>query len=131
VFDIAATLKPTSILTLGVNGDYGMEDGTSQVNPGSDAKWRGIAGYATVAATSKFSVALRGETFHDDGGTRLGTTTRSTLSEWTLTPAYRFTDHVVLRGEVRYDKANQPILADEDTFTDSQRTVGLNFIIVY
>ncbi|MFL5478047.1 MAG: outer membrane beta-barrel protein, partial [Gemmatimonadaceae bacterium] len=74
VFDIAATLKPTSILTLGVNGDYGMEDGTSQVAPGADAKWMGIAGYATVAATTKFSIALRGETFHDDGGTRLGTT---------------------------------------------------------
>ena len=32
-----------------------------------------------------------------------------TLSEGTFTPTYKFTDHVVLRGEVRYDKANQPI----------------------
>jgi hypothetical protein len=131
VFDIAATLKPTSILTLGVNGDYGMEDGTSQVTPGSDAKWMGIAGYATVAATSKFSIALRGETFHDDGGTRLGTTTKATLSELTLTPAYKFTNHVVLRGEARFDKANQPILADGGAFNDNQKTLGINFIIVY
>jgi hypothetical protein len=131
VFDITATLKPTSILTLGVNGDYGMEDGTSQVTPGSDAKWMGIAGYATVAATSKFSIALRGETFHDDGGTRLGTTTKATLSELTLTPAYKFTNHVVLRGEARFDKANQPILADGGAFNDNQKTLGINFIIVY
>ncbi|MFL5524384.1 MAG: porin [Gemmatimonadaceae bacterium] len=131
VFDIAATLKPTSILTLGVNGDYGMEGGTSQVTPGADAKWMGIAGYATVAATTKFSIALRGETFHDDGGTRLGTTTKATLSEFTITPAYKFTNHVVLRGEARFDKANQPILADRGTFNDNQKTLGINFIIVY
>jgi hypothetical protein len=108
-----------------------MEDGTSQVTPGSDAKWMGIAGYATVAATSKFSIALRGETFHDDGGTRLGTTTKATLSELTLTPAYKFTNHVVLRGEARFDKANQPILADGGAFNDNQKTLGINFIIVY
>ncbi|HTD82433.1 MAG TPA: outer membrane beta-barrel protein, partial [Gemmatimonadaceae bacterium] len=51
VFDLVATFKPTSSLTLGVNGDYGSEDGTSRVNPGSDAKWKGIAGYATLALT--------------------------------------------------------------------------------
>lgn len=131
IFDLAAILKPSNILTLGVNGDYGMEEGTSRVNPGSDAKWKGIAGYATLAATHRFSLALRGETFHDEGGTRLGTDSRSTLSELTFTPAFKFTDHVVLRGEVRYDKANQPILVRQDGFSDKQTTAGVNFIIVY
>ncbi len=131
VFDVVAIFKPISLLTLGVNGDYGMEDGTSRVNPGSDAKWKGVAGYATVALTNKFSVGLRGETLHDDGGTRLGTDTKATLSEATLTPAFKFTDHVVLRGEVRYDKANQPILARRNTLSDKQTTAGVNFIIVY
>ncbi|HEV7389671.1 MAG TPA: porin [Gemmatimonadaceae bacterium] len=131
VFDIVATIKPTSTLTLGVNGDYGTENGTSRVNPGSDATWKGIAGYATVALTSKLSVALRGETLHDDGGTRLGTDFKTTLSEGTFTPAYKFTDHVVLRGEVRMDRASQPILAKGDTFSDRQTTAGVNFIIVY
>jgi len=131
VFDVVATLKPTSTLTLGVNGDYGIEDGTSRVNPGSDAKWKGVAGYATIAVTNKFSVGLRGETFHDDGGVRLGTDTKATLSEGTLTPTFKFTDHVVLRGEVRYDKANQPILANRTTLSDKQTTAGVNFIIVY
>jgi hypothetical protein len=131
VFDVVAILKPTSNLTLGVNGDYGTEDGTSAVNPGSDATWKGIAGYATLGVTEKFSVALRAETLHDDDGVRFGTGTRTTLSEVTFTPAYKLTNHVVLRGEVRYDKANQPILSKLATFSDKQTTVGANFIFVY
>jgi hypothetical protein len=131
VFDVVAILKPTKTLTLGVNGDYGMENGTSAVNPGSDATWKGIAGYATLAVTDKFSVALRGETFHDEDGVRLGTGTRATLSEGTFTPTYKFTDHVLIRGEVRYDKANQPILTKRATFADKQTTVAANVIFVY
>ena len=131
VFDVVAILKPTKTLTLGVNGDYGIENGTSTVNPGDDAIWKGIAGYATLAVTSKFSVALRGETFHDEGGVRLGTGTRATLSEVTFTPAYKFTDHVLLRADLRYDKANQPILAKRATLADKQTTIGANVIFVY
>jgi hypothetical protein len=131
VFDLVAIVKPTKSLTLGVNGDYGTENGTSVVNPGSDATWKGIAGYATLAMTSKFSVALRGETFHDEDGVRLGTGPKATLSEVTFTPAYKFTDHVVLRGEVRYDTANQPILTKRGTLADKQTTVGANVIFVY
>lgn len=131
VFDLVAILKPSKSLTLGVNGDYGKEDGTSAVTPGSNATWKGIAGYVTLAMTSKFSVALRGETFHDEDGVRLGTGTRATLSEATLTPAYKFTDHVLLRGEVRYDKANQPILSKRAAFADKQTTVAANVIFVY
>jgi hypothetical protein len=131
VFDLVAILKPTRTLTLGVNGDYGKEDGTSLVNPGSDATWKGVAGYATLALTDKFSVALRGETFHDDGGVRLATSTKATLSEVTFTPTFKFTDHVLIRGEARYDTANQPILAKRGTLSDKQTTVGANVIFVY
>jgi hypothetical protein len=131
VFDLVAILKPTSALTLGLNGDYGKEDGTSLVNPGSDATWKGIAGYATLALTNKFSVALRGEAFHDEDGVRLGTGTRTTLSEATLTPTYKFTNHVLFRGEARFDKANQPILTKRGTFADKQTTVAANVIFVY
>jgi len=131
VFDVVAILKPTKTLTFGVNGDYGIENGTGTVNPGSDATWKGIAGYATLALTNKFSVALRGETFHDEDGVRLGTGTRATMSEGTFTPTYKFTDHVLLRGEVRYDTANQPIFAKRGTLSDKQTTVGANVIFVY
>jgi hypothetical protein len=131
VFDVVAMLRPTTTLTLGLNGDYGKENGTSLATPGSDATWKGIAGYATLALTDKFSVALRGETFHDEDGVRLGTGSRATLSEGTFTPAYKFTSHVVLRGEVRYDKASQPIFTKRAALADRQTTVGANVIFVY
>ncbi len=131
VFDVVAMLKPTSALTLGVNGDYGIEDGTSRVSLGSDAIWKGVAAYAIYALTSRFSLAVRGETLHDDGGTRLGLDSPATLSEVTLTPTFRFTDHFVLRAEGRHDWANQPILLRRSTSSDGQTTVGVNFIVVY
>jgi nitrogen regulatory protein P-II 1 len=131
VFDVVTILKASSWLTLGVNGDYGVEDGTSRVSLGSDAIWKGIAGYAVIAATDRFSVGLRGETFHDDGGARLGTDTKAVLSEGTVTPTFRFTNHVVARGEVRFDKANQPILATRGALSDKQTTFGANVIFVY
>ena len=131
VFDVVAIYKPTATLTLGANGDYGTEQGTSLVNPGSDAKWSGVAGYATLAVTNRFSVAVRGETFHDNDGVRLGTGTSATLSEATFTPAFRFTEHILLRGEARFDSANQPILAKQATFAKSQATIGANMVFVY
>jgi hypothetical protein len=131
VFDVVAIFKPTNVLTLGVNGDYGKENGTSLVNPGSDATWKGIAGYATYALTNKFSVALRGETFHDEDGVRLGTGAKAILSEGTITPSYKFTEHVLLRAEARYDKANQPIITKRGTLADKQTTVAANVIFVY
>ncbi|HEY0529596.1 MAG TPA: porin [Gemmatimonadaceae bacterium] len=131
VFDVVAIFKPTSSLTLGVNGDYGTETGTSRVIAGDDAIWKGIAGYTALAVTSKFSVALRGETFHDDGGVRLGMDEATTLSEVTFTPTYRFTNNVVVRGELRHDRANHAILANRNTMSDKQTTVGANVVFVY
>src|SRR5688500_3658726 len=131
VFDLVVILKPTKALTLGLNADYGIERGTSSVDPGSDATWKGIAGYASVAVTPRVAIGLRGETFSDDDGLRLGTGTRTTLSEATLTPVYKFSDHVLLRAEVRFDRASQPILANRTTLSERQTTVGANVVLVY
>ena len=131
VYDIVAMLKPTSALTLGVNGDYGKEEGTSRITAGADAIWKGVAGYAVYALTNKLSLALRGEKMRDEGGTRFGTDTPASLSEVTLTPTYKITSHVVVRGEVRHDWSNQSILARAATASDRQTTAGVNFIVVY
>jgi hypothetical protein len=38
---------------------------------------------------------------------------------------------MLLRGEVRYDKSNQPILAKRTALADKQTTIGANVIFVY
>jgi hypothetical protein len=129
VFDVVAILKATSRLTLGVNGDYGSR--THQSRDSGSMRLERDAGYAVLGVTDKFSVALRGETFHDDGGARLGTDTPAVLNEGTLTSTYKFTNHVLVRGEVRFDSANGPILAKQGGFADRQTTVGANVVFVY
>ena len=132
MYDVVATWKVADALTLGINGDYGVENGASLVTPGTSAVWKGIAGYARLDATSKFSLALRGETFHDGGGTRLAAGSAATVSELTLTPSYRVGTHFVVRSDVRFDHANLPLFSkDAGVATGNQRTVTFNAVFVY
>ena len=132
VYDLVATWKVMDALTLGVNGDYGVESGASALTPGADAVWKGVAGYARFDATSKLSLAVRGETFHDEGGTRLGVNSAATVSEVTLTPSLKVSDHFLVRSDVRFDRANHPLFVrDGSTATASQRTLTFNAIFVY
>jgi predicted porin len=100
---------------------------------GKNAVWKGIAGYGKLAVTDNFSLALRGETFKDEGGTRLGTDLNTTASEITVTPSYKVSKNFIVRAEGRYDNVNQ-----DDVFTDNkgltkrnQTTIGLNAIFVF
>jgi hypothetical protein len=131
-FDLVASWKALDILTLAVNGDYGVEKNSSLVTPGKDAVWKGIAGYAIWGPTNGFSLAFRGETFHDEGGTRLAAGSAATVSELTLTPSYKVGDHFLVRSDVRFDRANQPLfIKDANTATTTQRTLTFNAIFVY
>jgi hypothetical protein len=131
-YDVVATWKVMEGVTLGVNGDYGVESGASLVAPGKDAVWKGIAGYARVEPTSKLAFALRGETFHDEGGTRLGAGVPATVTEFTLTPSYKVGDHFLVRSDVRFDRASLPLfIKDAGTTTTSQKTITFNAIFVY
>jgi hypothetical protein len=130
-FDVVATLKAGPSLTLGLNGDYGVEKGASVVAPGRDAVWKGAAGYARYDLTSALAVALRVETFRDAGGTRLGTGA-TTVSEATLTPTYKFTDRFLARGDLRLDRSNRDLFVTRSgPLRDGQVTVAANVIFVY
>jgi hypothetical protein len=52
VVDLIATLTVNPMLSLGVNADFGTEDGTSAVTTGTDARWSGFAGYAKITTSS-------------------------------------------------------------------------------
>lgn len=72
-------------LHLAMDGLYADEDHAAP--NGSDAIWKGFAGYAKYALTKSFSVAFRGEIFADTSGARTGTP--QTLRGFTLTPELR------------------------------------------
>jgi Putative beta-barrel porin-2, OmpL-like. bbp2 len=132
VFDVVATWKAMRTLTLGLNGDYGVENGASLAEPGRNAVWKGVAGYARFDVTRTFALAFRGETLHDEGGTRFGTGVSTTVSEATVTPTLRFGDRFVFRGEMRYDRANDNVFVQQDgTPTRHQMTIAGNVIFVY
>jgi hypothetical protein len=131
-FDVVATWKALEMLTLGLNGDYGMESGASLVEPGKPAVWKGIAGYVRLDLTSKLALALRGETMRDEGGTRLGTGASTTVGEVTLTPTFKVSDRFVVRSDLRYDTANSDIFIKRDgELRSSQATIAANVIFVY
>ena len=131
VIDLVATLTVNPMLSLGVNADFGTEDGTSAVVPGGDGKWSGFAGYAKIATPSPFSLGLRAETFKDEGGTRLGIG-ETRVNEFTITPTFKFGDNFVVRAEGRYDSADLEVFEDDGGIPKkSQATVGLNAIWVY
>ena len=132
IFDVVAVWKATDAVTFSLNGDYGTEAGASTVTAGKDAVWKGIAGYGKLAVNSNFSLALRGETFKDEGGTRLHLN-NATASEITFTPAYQFTKNFLVRAEGRYDKVNQDgaFVDDKNAPKRSQSTIGLNAIFVF
>jgi len=131
VVDLIATLTVNPMLSLGVNADFGTEDGTSVVSPGGDGKWSGFAGYAKISPPGPFSLGLRAETFKDEGGTRLGIG-EARVNEFTITPTFKFGSNFVLRAEGRYDSADADVFEDERGVPKgNQATIGLNAIWVY
>lgn len=131
MYDLVANWKVLNNLSIGVNADYGKETGASLVTPGADAIWKGIAGYTRLDVTSRFAMALRAETFHDEGGTRLGLTTPATVGEFTVTPTYKLSDRFLVRSDVRFDSANSPLFVKNAGFSDKQTTISTNLIFVY
>lgn len=130
VFDAVVVFKATEHLTLGLNGDFGMEQGTSTVTAGDDAKWYGGAGYIRYEVGS-FGVALRGEYFADKGGTRLGLGDTNVV-EGTISPYFKASDHLVVRFEGRLDRASNSVFIKSDgSATDIQPTLGVNAMAIY
>ena len=132
VVDLVATLTVNPMLSLGVNADFGREDGTSAVTPGANGKWSGFAGYAKISPPGPFSLGLRAETFKDEGGTRLGVG-EARVNEFTITPTFKFGSNFVLRAEGRYDHSSDVDVFEDDRgiLKKGQGTIGLNAIWVY
>lgn len=129
------TIKPMDPLTLLLEYTYGHEEkATASLR---DATWQGLGGIASYAWTERFNTALRGEIFKDSDGVRLtggalGVAKDVLASELTLTGAYRFTEKLLGRVELRQDWADERVFQKGNTRSDkNQTTLALQVIYTF
>jgi len=141
VYELTGSWKPIPRLSLGFDGLYADEDHAA--TNGSDAIWKGLAGYSKYTFTKQFSLAFRGEVFADIGGSR--TCTSQTLRGFTLTPEYvlpvnlsrissgfrHFDGKFVTRGEFRQDLSDRATFRKGSGFTSRQFTTAVNLIYLF
>ena len=129
LFDVNGTVKVTPWLTLGVNGDYGLEKGTAAA--GADSAWFGAALYVKAEAASGLGLALRGEYFKDRDGARAGLGPVA-ATEVTVTPYLKINTRLTVRLEGRVDIADSEVFAKWDgTTVKTQPTLALNTLFTY
>jgi hypothetical protein len=141
LYEAVATWKMTPRVALAMDGLYADEDHAAP--NGSDAIWKGLAGYVRYGVTKKFSLAFRGEVFADPSGVRTGTA--QTLRGFTLTPEYVTSAHIsrlhrelkhfngqfVIRGEFRQDFSNVNAFRRGTNQSDGQFTTAINLMYVF
>ena len=127
--DLVATLKASPRVTLGINADFGQEEGLLSPIRSRPAQWSGVAGYARWQATERFALAARGEVFDDLDGVRTGLS--QTLSEGTLTPELRVTPRFILRADLRADRSSRKAFPSDSGARDEQVTVLMNASVVF
>ena len=141
LYELTGAWKVVPRLSLGFDGLYADEDHAA--TNGSDAIWKGLAGYSKYNFSKQFSLAFRGEVFADIGGSRTGTS--QTLRGFTLTPEYVFSAKLsrvhselrhfdgkfVVRGEFRQDFSDQNTFRKGTGFTDGQFTRAVNLIYLF
>lgn len=124
LIDLVANYQATDKLAFILNYDFATEEDAAL--GGGDADWQGIAGIIDYDLSEKIGLALRGEWFDDDGGSRTGAS--QDLYEVTLTGEYRWTDHLITRLEYRHDWSSKDPFFDDGDFDDQQDTAFVNAV---
>jgi hypothetical protein len=122
VVDLVSQWKITGEFSLGLNADYGVEEGA--MIAGKNSIWRGAAAYAKLALSDAFTLALRGEYFEDPDGARTGTA--QILKELTFTPEYHPTPGIAFRADFRLDLSSAEVFEKNASSSTTQPTVLLN-----
>ena len=130
-----ANLTVTLLESLTLNFDYinGSEqnDPNNVVTANGDSKWSGLAGVIRYAASDRYAINIRGETFKDDDGARTGV--KQDMWEVTVTPEFTVKKNLVIRPEYRHDVSDQKVFdkganaASEKT----QDTVAINVFFYF
>jgi hypothetical protein len=121
--DLVAAIYPIAdhkALKLLLNFDWAGEEDAAVT--GGYAQWYGFSGIVRYDLSEQWYVAFRGEAFNDPDGARTGSifadqagnlADNVRLWELTFTLGYKPVDSLLLRTELRYDKANQDVFFHE------------------
>lgn len=134
LIDTVATWHATSALTLMLNGDDAHQTNTPYFGGTGNVSWQGLAGYVSYAFNPSITETVRYEVFSDPEGYRSDMSLApNAWREATATTQFTVSPHWIVRGELRFDDASQPIFASSygAATTASRRwvnTVGIEGI---
>ncbi len=134
-WDLIFAIKPFEKTSFNFNADFGTEangaltlDRSNGVikQPGQNGKWWGFAGIINQDITDSLGFAVRGEYFDDNDGAR---TAVNGLQIWetTFTTNIKIRQNLLVRPEVRYDKADQGIFNGHD----GELTTAVDFAYMF
>lgn len=128
VFDIVFNVVPFPDALPGLSVSGALDHGTeSRAAPdGGRARWNAVEGVLRYDVGESFYVALRGEWFKDNHGTRTGMAQK--LKEVTLTPTFLIGEHFAIRPELRVDRSNRRVFEKRAGLARSQITAGINAV---
>ena len=145
-------LVPAPQVELALEAYYANQADSSPLSLGKNARWNGVAGYATYELTPKWSVRLRAELFEDAGGSVtclgvaappksnvcFGATSNTsappvpqTMWETTATLQFQPFPFLMSRLEFRYDKSNQDVFQIGNRSANHQETLALELITLF
>jgi hypothetical protein len=107
-----------------LNGDEGREAHSSPA--GGHGDWHGYAAYLQHTFSERFSVAFRGELFHDVNGARTGVSQQ--IGEFTFTPAVTFRHGLSVRGDLRIDRSDTSVFDGSTGPQRAQTTASINVV---
>jgi hypothetical protein len=143
---------PIPQVELALEAYYANQTKSSVLSPEGNARWNGIAGYATYAFTPQWSLRTRAELFEDAGGfvscsgvagppksnVCFGATSISsapsvvqTIWETTATLQFQPFPFLMSRLEFRYDKSNKNTFQVGDRSANHQETLALEVITLF
>jgi hypothetical protein len=130
--DVYATIEPMEDLTVAAHYSYRTEE---RFGIGPKLKTRGVAGYLRYDITDRWYIAVRGEQVKDFEAGLYGAVvpagTDLKLSSITVTPGFKLTEHLMLRAEARFDKANVPAFERRNLAANVNRQQTWAFNAIY
>lgn len=109
--------------------DVGFEENATQQN--TTAYWYGVNQYLFYDLSTNLSLALRGEWFRDNNGTRLGIGRLGDYFELTAGVNWQAMPWLKFRPELRYDWTSTDIPLYNNQTQEQQLRIGMDVVVLF